>query len=202
MENIRLLDDNTINKIAAGEVIERRASIVKELVENSIDAGAKEITVEVRGGGISYIRITDNGSGISESEMKTAFLRHATSKINSEIDLNYINTLGFRGEALASIAAVAKVEMISKKQKETEGNRIYIEGGKTINEEPCGCLDGTVVTVKDVFFNTPARLKFLKTESREGLTWQPTWRPSTVLAHSQSAACSRQSRQRGDAGER
>lgn len=169
MGYIKLLDDITINKIAAGEVIERPASIVKELVENSIDAGSKEITVEVKDGGISFIRITDNGSGISADEMKTAFLRHATSKIKNEIDLNFINTLGFRGEALASIAAISKVEMMSKKAEEPDGSRLYLEGGKIVNEEPCGSPCGTVITVKNVFFNTPARLKFLKTQSREGL---------------------------------
>ncbi|EYE88212.1 hypothetical protein Q428_09275 [Fervidicella metallireducens AeB] len=166
---IRILDDNTINKIAAGEVIEKPASIIKELVENSIDAGATEISVEAKNGGISYIRVVDNGKGIQYEDMDKAFLRHATSKICSEVDLNYINTLGFRGEALASIAAISKIELMSKTAENEIGNRIYIEGGVTKVKEQCGCPDGTIITIKDVFFNTPARLKFLKSETREGI---------------------------------
>lgn len=165
---IKLLDDKTINKIAAGEVIEKPASITKELVENSMDAGATDITVEVRGGGISFLRIIDNGYGIERDDMEIAFLRHATSKINDDKDLNKISTLGFRGEALASISAVSKVEMMSKKKESSIGHKILIEGGKIISKEECGCPDGTIITIKDVFFNTPARLKFLKSESREG----------------------------------
>lgn len=166
---IKLLDENTINKIAAGEVIEKPASIVKELVENSIDAGASEISVEVKGGGISYIRIVDNGKGINKEDMGIAFMRHATSKLSSEQELNKLVTLGFRGEALASIAAVSKVEMISKTHDSISGYRIYIEGGKIIEEGEYGCPEGTVVTIRDVFFNTPARLKFLKSESKESM---------------------------------
>lgn len=166
---IKLLDQGTINKIAAGEVIEKPASIVKELVENSIDAGANDITVEIKSGGISLIRVTDNGIGIDKDDMETAFLRHATSKISGDNDLNSINTLGFRGEALASIAAVSKVEMISKYRDNALGNRIYIEGGKLIEKDQSGSPDGTIITVRDLFFNTPARLKFLKSESREGI---------------------------------
>lgn len=166
---IKLLNDKTVNKIAAGEVIEKPASIVKELVENSIDAGASEITVEIRGGGITLIRVTDNGKGLQRDDMETAFLRHATSKITSDEDLYSINTLGFRGEALASIAAVSKVEMLSRQKGNEFGNRIYIEGGRVIEKEESGAPEGTVITVKEVFFNTPARLKFLKSESREGI---------------------------------
>lgn len=169
MGTIRVLDDITINKIAAGEVVERPASIVKELVENSIDAGATEISVEIEGGGISLIRITDNGKGIQRDDIETAFLRHATSKISSHIDLNSINTLGFRGEALASIAAVSRVEIISRTEEFPTGYRVYQEGGKLIEKEESGSPLGTTITVKDVFYNTPARLKFLKTESREGM---------------------------------
>lgn len=166
---IRLLDENTINKIAAGEVIEKPASIVKELVENSIDAGASEISIEIRSGGISFIRIKDNGKGISREDMETAFMRHATSKITSDEDLTKVATLGFRGEALASIAAVSKIEMMSKTSDAPIGFKITIEGGSIFSREECGCPEGTVITVKEVFFNTPARLKFLKTESREGV---------------------------------
>jgi DNA mismatch repair protein MutL len=166
---IKLLDDRTVNKIAAGEVIEKPASIVKELVENSIDAGANEISVEIKNGGISLIRVTDNGKGIDRDDMEIAFLRHATSKIASDNDLYSINTLGFRGEALASIAAVSKVEMISKTNENDLGNRIYIDGGRVIEKDQSGSPEGTIITVKDLFFNTPARLKFLKSESREAM---------------------------------
>lgn len=169
MSFIKVLDDNTINKIAAGEVIERPASIVKELVENSIDAGATDITIEITGGGISSIRIIDNGKGIADDDLEVAFLRHATSKISDEIDLNTITTLGFRGEALASIAAVSKVELMSRIQNSTIGNKIGIAGGRYEVKEECGCPEGTIITVQDVFFNTPARLKFLKSESREAM---------------------------------
>lgn len=166
---IKLLDDKTINKIAAGEVIEKPASIVKELVENSIDAGANEISIEIKGGGISLIRVADNGKGVNKDDMEVAFLRHATSKIESDNDLYSINTLGFRGEALASIASVSRVEMISKAIGNDLGNRIYIEGGRFLEKEESGSPEGTIVTVKDLFFNTPARLKFLKSQSREGM---------------------------------
>lgn len=169
MSFIKILDDSTINKIAAGEVIERPSSIVKELIENSIDAGATAITIEVYGGGIKSIRIIDNGKGIDEEDLENAFLRHATSKIDDEIDLNTITTLGFRGEALASIAAVSNVEMMSSQMDSTIGNRVCITGGKVTVKESCGCPQGTIINVKDVFFNTPARLKFLKSESREGI---------------------------------
>lgn len=166
---VKLLDNQTINKIAAGEVVEKPASIVKELVENSIDAGSTEITVEIEGGGINLIRISDNGNGIYKDDMDLAFLRHATSKIESHNDLNSINTLGFRGEALASIASISKVEMISRTKEENTGYRIYLEGGRIIEKQEAGAPFGTTITVKNVFYNTPARLKFLKSESREGI---------------------------------
>lgn len=166
---IKVLDDITINKIAAGEVIEKPASIVKELVENSIDAGADSITIEAAGGGLSLLRIIDNGRGIAEEDMETAFLRHATSKIEDEVDLNTITTLGFRGEALASIAAVSKVEMLSRIKDSVIGNKLSIAGGTILEKEQCGCPEGTVITVRDIFYNTPARLKFLKSESREAM---------------------------------
>ena len=167
MSIINLLDEKTINKIAAGEVIEKPASIVKELVENSIDAGSTQIEVDVTGGGIEYIKISDNGCGIDPSDMDFAFLRHATSKLKNETDLNSINTLGFRGEALASIASISKVEMMSKPSDKETGYTIVIEGGKLLKKEQCGCPNGTIITVTNVFYNTPARLKFLKSVQRE-----------------------------------
>jgi DNA mismatch repair protein MutL len=165
---INVLDDSTINKIAAGEVIERPSSIVKELVENALDAGSTDITVEVRNGGIGFIRISDNGRGMEKEDMELAFLRHATSKIRSASDLYTIHTLGFRGEALASIAAVAKVDMLSKSRDTIAGWRRHMEGGKCTAMEESGCQDGTIITVTELFYNTPARLKFLKSETREG----------------------------------
>ena len=162
MGNIVLLDDLTINKIAAGEVIERPASVVKEMVENSIDAGAKNIVVEIQKGGISLIRIKDDGCGIAEDDMEIAFERHATSKIRSADDLENVRSMGFRGEALASIAAIAKVEMISKRVDSEVGNKIVVEGGKIIEKTETGCPVGTTITVQNLFFNTPVRYKFLK----------------------------------------
>jgi DNA mismatch repair protein MutL len=169
MSIIKILDDNTINKIAAGEVIEKPASIVKELVENSIDAGADDITIEVSGGGVACIRIIDNGKGIAADDLESAFLRHATSKIENEMDLETIASLGFRGEALASIAAVSKIELMSRIKNSQIGNKIVIHGGKLVSKEECGCPKGTVITIQEVFYNTPARLKFLKSEAREGM---------------------------------
>ena len=165
---INILDKDTIDKIAAGEVVERPASIVKELLENSIDAGSSSVTVEIKNGGIDLIRITDNGCGIPSSEVKKAFLRHATSKIVSDKDLISIKSLGFRGEALSSIAAVSKCEMISKTRDELTGVRYYIEGGTEVEYEEIGAPDGTSIIIRDIFYNTPARRKFLKTASTEG----------------------------------
>ncbi|MCI9087485.1 MAG: DNA mismatch repair endonuclease MutL [Clostridia bacterium] len=167
MGNIVLLDDNTINKIAAGEVIERPASVVKELMENSIDAGATAISVEIRNGGISYIRITDNGKGIQPDDMEIAFERHATSKIRKAEDLETVTSMGFRGEALASVAAISKIEMVSKTEENEIGYRIEIEGGKITNKEETGCPKGTAITITDLFFNTPVRYKFLKKDFTE-----------------------------------
>ncbi len=167
MGNIVLLDDLTINKIAAGEVVERPASVVKELVENSIDAGATNISVEIRNGGISYIRITDNGKGIAQDDMEIAFERHATSKIRKAEDLDVVKSMGFRGEALASVAAIANVELISKQQDDEIGNRIVVEAGNVIDKEEIGCPVGTTITVKNLFFNTPVRYKFLKKDYTE-----------------------------------
>ena len=167
MGNIVLLDDLTINQIAAGEVIERPASVVKELVENSIDAGATNISVEIKNGGISYIRITDNGKGIMPDDMEIAFERHATSKIRKAEDLETVKSMGFRGEALASISAIARVEMQSKTEESSIGYKIIVEGGKTISKEECGCPKGTTITVQNLFYNTPVRYKFLKKDFTE-----------------------------------
>ena len=164
---IKLLDPSVANKIAAGEVVERPASIVKELVENSIDAGSTSVTVEIRGGGIDLIRITDNGIGMAEEDVKNAFLRHATSKISVAEDLNDIITLGFRGEALASIAAVSNVTLATRTKNGEAGTEIELSGGVIEKFFPCGCAEGTSITVRDLFFNTPARRKFLKKPSQE-----------------------------------
>ena len=167
MGNIVLLDDLTINKIAAGEVIERPASVVKEMIENSIDAGAKNITVEIKNGGISLIKITDDGSGISEDDMEIAFERHATSKIRTADDLLEVRSMGFRGEALASIAAISRVEMISKKEDEKTAHKIVVEGGKTVEFTEAARSIGTTITVENLFYNTPVRYKFLKKDYTE-----------------------------------
>lgn len=164
---IAILDDNTINKIAAGEVVDRPASIVKELVENSIDAGATHISVEIKNGGISYIKISDNGKGIAADDVEIAFERHATSKIRKESDILKITSLGFRGEALASVASIAKVTMETKTKDEHTGTRIVIEGGKTLELEEIAANKGTSITVENVFFNVPARYKFLKKDYTE-----------------------------------
>jgi len=168
LSKIHILSENISNKIAAGEVIERPASVVKELVENSIDAGATSIIVEINGGGIAYIRVTDNGCGMDAADSKNCFIRHATSKIYSEDDLSSIKSLGFRGEALASIASVSYVELLTKTKEDTYGTKVIVEGGTYKSIESTGCPDGTTVIVKNLFYNTPARLKFLRKESREG----------------------------------
>ena len=167
MGNIVLLDDLTINKIAAGEVIERPASAVKEMLENSIDAGATNIILEIKNGGISYIRITDNGKGIANDDLDMAFERHATSKIRTADDLTKVKSMGFRGEALASISAISKVEMISKTVDEPNGYKIVVEGGKILEKTETGAPVGTTIIVKDLFFNTPVRYKFLRKDFTE-----------------------------------
>ena len=167
MGNIVLLDELTINKIAAGEVIERPASVIKEMVENSIDAGATNITVEIKNGGISYIKISDNGKGIAQDDLEIAFERHATSKIRSADDLNTVTSMGFRGEALASIAAIANVEMISKTKEQDIGYRVVVEAGDILEKEETAAPVGTTITVKNLFFNTPVRYKFLKKDYTE-----------------------------------
>lgn len=167
MAKIELLDQNTINQIAAGEVIERPAAVVKELIENAIDAKANAITVEIKEGGISFIRITDNGSGIAEDDIKVAFLRHSTSKIRSALDLLHVSSLGFRGEALSSIAAIAQVELVTKTPGELTGIRYVIEGGVEKTMEEIGCPEGTTFLIRNLFYNTPARRKFLKSATTE-----------------------------------
>lgn len=167
MEIIRILDTHTANRIAAGEVVDRPASIVKELVENAVDAGASHITIEANGGGADLIRVRDNGCGMSEKDALTAFARHATSKIRTASDLEDIGTLGFRGEALASIAAVSRVTLRTKMQDAQNGVCVRIHGGECIENAPAGCADGTLMLVENVFYNTPARLKFLKSPRTE-----------------------------------
>lgn len=168
MPNIAILNQETIDKIAAGEVVERPCSVVKELVENAIDAGSTAITVEIKEGGISFIRITDNGCGIERDQVAVAFYRHSTSKIRSAEDLLTVKSLGFRGEALSSISAVASVELITKTYDELTGTRYVIEGSKELSNEEIGAPDGTTFIVKDLFYNVPARRKFLKTAQTEG----------------------------------
>ena len=168
MAEIHILDNSTIDKIAAGEVVERPASVVKELVENAMDAGARAITVEIKEGGIEFIRVTDDGSGIEKAQVKNAFLRHATSKINTVSDLMSLQSMGFRGEALSSIAAVAKVELVTKTKEALTGIRCCLEGAKETEFEEVGAPDGTTLIVRNLFFNTPARRKFLKTAMTEG----------------------------------
>ena len=167
MSEIQVLDQGTIDKIAAGEVVERPSSIAKELVENALDAGATRVTVEIRDGGIRLLRVTDNGRGIPAEEVRLAFLRHATSKLRTVGDFGTLTTLGFRGEALSSIAAVSRVEMITKRADELTGTRYCIEGGRERLMEEVGAPEGTTIIVRDIFYNTPARAKFLKTAQTE-----------------------------------
>lgn len=165
---IQVLDAHVADLIAAGEVVERPASVVKELVENAIDAGASAVTIEIQRGGMALIRVTDNGSGIPAGQCRTAFLRHATSKLHTAQDLDAIGTLGFRGEALAAISSVSRVELITRTAEETLGNSLTLEGGEIVEEEPAGCPLGTTMVVRDLFYNTPARLKFMKRDAAEG----------------------------------
>ena len=160
--SVRVLPDDVANKIAAGEVVERPASVVKELVENAIDAGATTINIDVRGGGTKLIQVADNGTGIPPDQMATAFLRHATSKLESAADLMEIHTLGFRGEALAAISAVSRVTAVSRARGESSGVRLTLEGGHQTGRDTVGAPQGTVIAVAELFYNVPARLKFLK----------------------------------------
>ena len=168
MPNIQVLAPHVADLIAAGEVVERPASVVKELLENAIDAGASAVTVEIAHGGMSLIRVTDDGCGIPADQAPTAFLRHATSKISTERDLEAIGTLGFRGEALAAISAVSRVELLTRTGGETLGTALAVEAGEVVGREEAGCPKGTVMTVRELFYNTPARLKFMKKDTAEG----------------------------------
>ncbi len=168
MSIIRVLSQHVADLIAAGEVVERPASVAKELVENAIDAGATFITVEIRSGGIAYLRVTDDGIGIAREDVPTAILRHSTSKIRDEEDLASIGTLGFRGEALAAITAVSKLEIKTRRSEDSVGTRLYQEGGNILSVEDVGCPKGTTIIVRELFYNTPARMKFLKKDATEG----------------------------------
>lgn len=168
MSKINVLSKNVAQLIAAGEVVERPSSVIKEMIENSIDAGAGSVTVEIKNGGSSYLRITDDGCGIEKDDVKKVFISHATSKIKDESDLTSIGTLGFRGEAMASIAAVARVELLTRAENEQDGSRYVIEGGEELEFHDAGCPKGTTIVVRDLFFNTPARMKFLKKDVTEG----------------------------------
>ena len=168
MSNIQVLDPHVANLIAAGEVVERPASVAKELMENAIDAGATAVTVEISHGGMTFLRVTDDGKGIPADELPTAFLRHATSKLKTEYDLEAIGTLGFRGEALAAIAAVSRVDVLTRTPDGELGASLTLEGGVPGEVEEAGCPRGTTMVVRDLFFNTPARLKFMKKDAAEG----------------------------------
>ena len=168
MPNIQVLDPHVADLIAAGEVVERPASVAKELMENAIDAGASSVTVEIAHGGLTFLRVTDDGKGIPSDQLRTAFLRHATSKLRTEYDLEAIGTLGFRGEALAAIAAVSRVEVMSRTADAPLGASLALEGGEPGPVEEAGCPLGTTMVVRDLFYNTPARLKFMKKDAAEG----------------------------------
>ena len=165
---INVLDKHVAELIAAGEVVERPASVIKELVENSIDAGSKHITVEIKHGGTTFMRVSDDGCGIARDDVKVAFLRHATSKVKVETDLESISTLGFRGEALASICAVSRLQLITKNINDEIGTSYIIEGGEEKSFEEAGCPNGTTFVIRDLFYNIPARAKFLKKDISEG----------------------------------
>ena len=168
MPNIQVLDPHVADLIAAGEVVERPASVAKELMENAIDAGASSVTVEIAHGGLTFLRVTDDGKGIPSDQLRTAFLRHATSKLRTEYDLEAIGTLGFRGEALAAISAVSRIELLTRTAEEELGAALSLEGGTVVSREEAGCPRGTTLVVRDLFYNTPARLKFMKKDAAEG----------------------------------
>ena len=168
MPKILQLSPHVANLIAAGEVVERPASAVKELLENAVDAGASKVTIEIRDGGMTFLRVTDNGCGMSPEDARTAFLRHATSKLRSEEDLAAIGTMGFRGEALAAIASVSRIDLMTKTAGSLSGVKLHLEGGVITEESEAGCPDGTTILVRDLFFNTPARMKFMKSDTVEG----------------------------------
>ena len=167
MSNINILSPHVADLIAAGEGVERPASAVKELAENAIDAGAKNITIEIRGGGMTYIRVSDDGCGMSPEDAGVAFLRHATSKLRDERGLESIATLGFRGEALAAISAVSKIELRTRRKNDTQGTRVVLTAGDIDEMGPVGCPEGTTMIIENLFYNTPARLKFMKSDKAE-----------------------------------
>ena len=168
MSKIIQLSPHVANLIAAGEVVERPASVVKELLENAVDAGATQVTVEIRDGGMTFLRVTDNGCGMSPEDARTAFLRHATSKLRTAEDLAAIATMGFRGEALAAIASVSRIDLLTKTSGAIAGTSLTLEAGNITEESEAGCPDGTTIIVRDLFFNTPARMKFMKSDTVEG----------------------------------
>ena len=168
MEKIRQLSLHVANLIAAGEVVERPASVAKELLENAVDAGASQVTIEMRDGGMTFLRVTDNGCGMSAPDARTAFLRHATSKLRTADDLAAIGTMGFRGEALAAIASVSRIDLLTKVPGSISGTSLQLEAGVITEEAEAGCPDGTTISSRDLFFNTPARMKFMKSDSVEG----------------------------------
>ncbi|MDY4598079.1 MAG: DNA mismatch repair endonuclease MutL, partial [Candidatus Faecousia sp.] len=168
MPKILQLSPHVANLIAAGEVVERPASAVKELLENAVDAGASKVTIEIRDGGMTFLRVTDNGCGMSPEDARTAFLRHATSKLRTEEDLASIGTMGFRGEALAAIASVSRIDLMTKTAGSLSGVKLHLEAGRITEEAEAGCPDGTTILVRDLFFNTPARMKFMKSDTVEG----------------------------------
>src|ERR671929_80531 len=180
MSIIRVLSDQLVNQIAAGEVVERPASVAKELVENAVDAGARRIEVDVEAGGRRLLRVSDDGSGMTRDDAVLAFERHATSKIASAEDLTRISTLGFRGEALASIASVARVELVTQQEGETEGTRVLIEGGRMRDVAPAARPKGTTIAVRDLFFNVPARRKFLRSEATDNFREVEALGPNVV----------------------
>ena len=168
MPKILQLSSHIANMIAAGEVVERPASVVKELLENSVDAGATQVTVEIRDGGMTFIRVTDNGCGMLPEDARTAFLRHATSKLRTAEDLGAISTMGFRGEALAAIASVSRIDLLTKASEAVFGTALTLEAGTITDESEAGCPEGTTIIIRDLFFNTPARMKFMKSDVVEG----------------------------------
>ena len=168
MPKIQKLSPHIANLIAAGEVVERPASVVKELLENAVDAGATKVTVEIRDGGMTFLRLTDNGCGMAPEDAKTAFLRHATSKLRTAEDLAAIGTMGFRGEALAAIASVSRIDIMTKTAGSIAGTSLHLEAGEITEESEVGCPEGTTIIVRDLFFNTPARMKFMKSDTVEG----------------------------------
>ena len=192
MPHIQQLSPHVADLIAAGEVVERPASVVKELLENAIDAGAQSVTVEMKNGGMTYLRVSDDGCGIAPSELPTAFLRHATSKLRTAEDLAAIGTLGFRGEALAAISSVSRLDIFSRERGALSGAKLHLEGGVPGTVEDAGCPEGTSIIVRDLFYNTPARLKFMKRDSAEATATRTRGRgrappPQTARAARRSA---------------